>query len=249
VHKCTKILLIVPASTGVIANKNSLRVTTFRHNKFVRVTTIFSFSFTITMNAYNHTALLHPTHHYRLNCSILTLLSMEMLPVTQQCDDCTHPICNVVSKCFHGMIMRILGIFTFARRIASHLKQSQPRLELISYRLLTTTSLNLCQGTHYNLMYNFDLNMAFRQNPSHSPEVILWSIDMIFTSLYITKLTCNCAVDRDDRSHKMNIRVERTSLFCHVILPGRSLQGTFPYPLLLWYEHIILTSLLTHQKA
>jgi len=182
----------VPACTGDIANKNRLRVTTFKHNKFVRVTTILAFSFTITMNVYNHTALLHPTHHYRLQCSILTLLSLETLTVTQQCDDSTHPICNVLSKRFHGTIMRILGIFTFARRIASHLKQSQPKTGNHKLQIANQNLIESMPRHPLQLNVQVDLNMAFRQNPSHSPEVILWTIDMIFTYLYITKLTCNC---------------------------------------------------------
>ncbi len=158
----------------------------------MRVITILAFSFTITMNVYNHTALLHPTRHYRLQCSILTTLSLELLPALQQCDDCTHPICNALSKCFHGMIMRILGIFTFARRIASHLKQSQPRLELISYRSLTTTSLNLCQGTHFNFMYNLTWTWHLGKIPHILQRWYCGLLTLIFTYLYITKLTCNC---------------------------------------------------------
>lgn len=155
------------------------------------------------------------------------------------------------------MIMRILGIFTFARRIASHLKQSQPRLELISYSSLTTTWLNLCQGTHFNFMYNLTWTWHLGKIPHilqrwycglslyHKTHLQLCLLLFLLWTIWILE----GAVDRDDRSHKMNTGVERTPLFCHVILPGRSLQGTFPYPLLLWYEHIILTSLLTHQKA
>jgi hypothetical protein len=180
----------VPASVGDIDNKKKVK------SNNIQAQQVCEGNHHLSLLFYNNNECIQP------HCS---LAPHTPLQTTMQYTDntftgiaaCTSAMwwlysSHALSKCFHGMIMRILGIFTFARRIASHLKQSQPRLELISYRSLTTTSLNLCQGTHFNFMYNLTWTWHLGKIPHILQRWYCGLLTLIFTYLYITKLTCNC---------------------------------------------------------
>ncbi len=131
--------------------------------------------------------------HYKLLCSVLWYYIKTTFSATQQSS------CNYVTS--HILWGAVVSCLWFTERIVnsfllleiskgySHLKQFQPRLGLVSYRILTTNFIESITADWLVCNQNSYCRCYWSKYHSHPPEVKSGTSGIIYNGLSITDLT------------------------------------------------------------